>query len=786
MPTSMFLGYSSQPELTRETLFNASRLLTDTGLVAVTSWEDLRVAGRVIVRRVLEAIQSSDVCAVDLSTLNENVLFELGYGIALAKPIWILLDKTDAHAVSQWREFQLLKGIGYSGWENSETIRDLFINGRPDIGEGNLYDDLIEPELEESVPGSLFYVQTYHNTEAARVLSRRLDHEVRRGVRLMAADPSESSLNPLQWYAAKAYASECTLIHFEAPRRQDATLHNQRAALVAGLAYGLGRPILMVGEHDYAPPLDYGDLLQVYSSARECELVVDGWLRDRNLPPRSGARTPRLKLATELRALRFGEPVAENERDELSEYFVETASFDGVMSSRDTLFIGRKGTGKTATMYQAAARLSEDVRNLVVVIKPAAYEFSSLVALLSTLPISMQQYSIEALWKFLLASEIANRVVETIEARTPGIPFSEAENQLLTFIASNDFGLRSDFGARFERTVATLTTLNLAQASESKGRDLLNEALHSRAIARLRALLGPVLKSRRRVAVLIDNLDKGWERSADLALLSKLLLGLLSATGRLRTDFSKEDYWREKVALTVTTFLRKDIFDYMLSVAREPDKIPASMVSWDDPAVLVRVVEERFLAARPDGTDPSELWQRFFCPTVCGIPTRDYLLGRCLPRPRDLIYWCNAAVVYAADRGNQRVEEADIQAAEVIYSQFAFEALLVENGISLAQFKRILFEFLGEPAILDVSQLRKLVAVAFIDDNLKVDDVIERLRRVAFLGAEVSEGQFEYSESGNSIDRTLVLARKYRESSGGVTEHYAVHPAYRAYLEMRE
>lgn len=785
MPTSMFMGYSSHPEVTRETLLNGSRLLTDTGLVAVTSWEDLRVAGRVIVRRVLEAIESADVCAVDLSTLNENVLFELGYGIALAKPIWILLDKTDAHARSQWRDFHLLKGVGYAAWENSETIRDLFITERPDIKPQNLYDDLIEPELEEFLPGSIFYVQTYHNTDAARAISRRLDHEVRRGVRLVAADPTESSLNPLQWYAAKAYANECALVHLEAPRRQDATLHNQRAALVAGLAYGLGRPILMLAEHDYAPPIDYEDLLKAYSSARQCELIVDNWLKERNLSPRSGARTPRIRLATELRALRFGEHVAENERDQLSEYFVETASFDNVISSRDSLFIGRKGTGKTASMYQAAARLSEDVRNLVVVVKPASYEFSTLLTLLSKLPISMQQYSIESLWRFLLASEIANRVVESVEARAPGIPFTDAENQLLTFIDSNHFGLRSDFGARFERTVMTLSSLQLMEASESKGRDLLNEALHSKAIARLRSLLGPVLKSRRRVAVLIDNLDKGWERSADLELLSKLLLGLLSAIGRVRTDFSKEDYWRERIALTVTTFLRSDIFDYMRSVAREPDKIPASFVTWDDPSILKRVIDERFLAARPEGTEPEELWQRFFCSSVRGVPTREYLLSRCLPRPRDIIYWCNAAVVYAADRGNQLIEEADLLAAELTYSQFAFEALLVENGISVDTLKRILFEFLGERAILNEAQLHEILATASVARE-DADEVIARLRRISFLGVETADGQFEYPEGGNALDRTSVLARKYRESVGAAEARYAVHPAYRAYLEIDE
>jgi hypothetical protein len=75
-----------------------------------------------------------------------------------------------------------------------------------------------------------------------------------------------------------------------------------------------------------------------------------------------------VRLSAELRTLRFGEHVAENEIDTLSEYFIDTSALDDVLAVRNSLFVGRKGTGKTANMLQAAARLAEDVRNLVVVI----------------------------------------------------------------------------------------------------------------------------------------------------------------------------------------------------------------------------------------------------------------------------------------------------------------------------------------------------------------------------------------------------------------------------------
>lgn len=435
-------------------------------------------------------------------------------------------------------------------------------------------------------------------------------------------------------------------------------------------------------------------------------------------------------------------------------------------------------------MYQAAARLAEDARNLVVVIKPASYEFSSLLSVLPSFSPSLQQYSIEALWKFLLQSEIANAVLRGIESRLPGIPFTDEEKRLIDFVEANRFGLRDDFGVRFERTVSSLADLALsADTSEAAGRDHLNEAFHSHAITQLRALLGPILKGRRRVAVLIDNLDKGWERSADLPTLARLLLGLLSAIGRVRTDFEKEDYWRARISLTVATFLRSDIYAYVRSVAREPDKLPVSLINWEDPGVLIRVLEERFLAARPEGTDPGELWQRFFCNTVLGTPTRDYLLSRSLPRPRDLIYLCNAAIVAAVNRGHDRVEEEDLLAAERAYSQFAFESLLVENGITITQFQTILYEFLGEPEILTEPDVRTLILRAGIASNL-VDSVFSRLKAIAFLGVETATGRFEFPEQNQEADRAQVLARKLSDARGAVPR-LTIHPAYRAYLEIK-
>ena len=493
----------------------------------------------------------------------------------------------------------------------------------------------------------------------------------------------------------------------------------------------------------------------------------------------------RLQLVTQLKGLTFGEHVAENESDSLSDYFIETAAFDQALKSRLMLFVGRKGAGKTANMLQAAARLQEDAKNVVVVIKPAAYDFSALLALMRDLPGEIKDYSIESLWRFLLQSELTRTVIAGIEARSMGVPYTEAELELMRFADEAPFSIRADFAKRFEEIVTFLQASGAPdERSVSAGRDRVNEALHADAISRLRKLLGPVLSGREHVAILIDNLDKAWDRRVDLEPLADLLLGLLGAVGRLSQDFNREDSWRRRIELSLVVFLRSDIYGYLQRTAREPDKIPTQVLSWSDQELLLRLLEERFLAVRPPRTAPDELWERFFCPTVKGLDTRQYLLSHVLPRPRDMVYICNAAIMSAVNSRHDIIAEEDILSAEKNYSQFAYEALLVENGITVRQLDYVLLEFMDSDSVLPASAVRANLSLAGIESD-KAEYVITRLKAMSFLGVETAPNKFQYIEGETDSRRLDVLARKYSERAAQ-EPRYSIHPAYRSYLEIRE
>lgn len=218
----------------------------------------------------------------------------------------------------------------------------------------------------------------------------------------------------------------------------------------------------MLAEENYLAPIDYRDLLFIYQTANSCISRAVDWLRT---VLAHAHRTIRLRdtqiakknLATELRSLRLGEHVAENEEQLLSDYFIETASFDEVMADKTTLFIGRKGTGKTANLIRASDKLRDDKRTFVCVITPYGYQLDTVLRLLARYQErDAKGYLIESLWKFLIYSEIALAAAQEINSRPVQVMPSTPEDRLLELVAANGDTFEADFAVRLERAMDAL------------------------------------------------------------------------------------------------------------------------------------------------------------------------------------------------------------------------------------------------------------------------------------------------------------------------------------------
>lgn len=782
----VFVGFGSEPPTLADTIRTAAGSIGSIADIDVTTWEDLRIGGRLLINAIEEKIRSADVSIFDLTQLNENVLFEFGLALGADRVVWPTRDTSDRSTASVWSALGLLDTVGQTRFTNSEQIYAAFLKERPDLQGQPLFSAMLAPHLVGGRLTGAFYVAEPDQTDAGRHVTTLLQQRSHPDLSLVIADPKEASVQTLAWVAQHVYAAEVVLVHLVARRRRDAATHNARASLIAGLARGMDKPLLMLAEEDYESALDYRDLLYRYSTAEECSTRVSYWLERELAPSDTRAAAAReaaqaLRLSTELGSVDLGEYVAENETLGLSRYYVETAIHREVLSGDSRVYIGSKGAGKSATVIGAEAALHADKRNLVCLIKPAGYDLNGLVRLLGAYEErDTKGYIAESLWKFLLLTEIALAVEQDLARRPAGTMPESPEWELLSFIADNAKWIKVDFASRLEQAVD-----RVLQAPREKGiaaeHGRIAEALHAGPVRQLRQVLVPALALRRRTFIVVDNLDKAWDRGADIEQLSRLILGLLASMDAFRLDLERIAKG-QGVPVSLSLFLRSDIFASVAAMAREPDKLPVRRMRWDEQESLLAIVERRYDSSKEGETLPDELWERYFCASVGERSTRDWILHVCLPRPRDVLYLCRAAIDQAVARRHTRVEQEDLRAAEVQYSLFAFEAAAVEGQARVPRIDDVLLEFAGAPTRLSEAQLEQILLTADIE-CVDHGGVVDVLRDLSFLGLVTADGQVSFTDSPREKQRADILARRLATNEGDDVR-YQVHPAFWAYLEM--
>ena len=317
----------------------------------------------------------------------------------------------------------------------------------------------------------------------------------------------------------------------------------------------------MLAEGDFLSPIDYREYLKHYNTTHEALEYLDGWLppieqtlkaeQETTVVPHSTAR-----LATDLKKLRFGEYIAENEVERLvEEYFIPTAAYNDAVMGNQTVFVGRKGSGKTANLMKLKDELSRRSQNVVCVIKPQRYKMQGIVDRLKSYQYrDVKGYAIESLWKFLLLTEIANAAFDNLK-NSPFGPIDKAEQNFFNFVEANAEIICKDFSARLE------TCAQVIEESNGENSNLpVSETLHSGVLRKLREELGKFLLKNQRVAILVDNLDQAWELQNDIEILSEILWGLLEVAKELPEELQRQDSRRQSIQLNLAIFLRSDIF----------------------------------------------------------------------------------------------------------------------------------------------------------------------------------------------------------------------------------
>ncbi|MDK2813353.1 MAG: hypothetical protein PWQ08_608 [Clostridiales bacterium] len=702
------------------------------------SWEDLRHNGRILVRAIFDAIDENDIFACDLSFLNHNVLFELGYAISKNKKLFILLNENIPNASTKYSKIDILRNIAYSKFENSNNIIEA-LDSLPE--NPKLLSDLSIANRNLPITHDIFYISNASNSQAqldTYQFLRQSQYQV------MFDDSSEVEYRPFAKYLESILCANNIVVHTTNAYMNASNEENAKASLLAGFGCGLQKNVLLLASNPYTAPIDYVDIMLKYDNAQDCIRKISDWA-SKYVQPLTSVAGSSDDTELDLLKLGLGYDVAENERDQLDNYFIETNAYKYAQKNNRAFFVGRKGTGKTAIYIMLNNTLSSDSNCYVISLKPESSELLDNVEV-STLysSIAQKQSFFYSIWKFVIYSKLLIEIDLRLKNTQRCFEKDTIEQQIGAFVDKYTDILTKHF-----------LELMKFMAENANGNVLQN--IYIDYINPMESLLKKYFINTKyyKIAIIADNLDKTWDVKSNLTVQASMLLNLFEVTGHIENELKgKKDI---RIETKVILFLRKDIFDYILKESREPDKLILNKqeIDWSNfPEQLKNLIEKRFayVLELPQESNLSSVWSKYFALKAYPNTTVfNHIQEVCLPRPRDFLMFIRNLFESAVNSGHSKVLDADFEYALKEYSEFLYQNLIAEMTSEYPNIREIL-EHLHNHYIskIEFGKLKKELS-AFLSEQ-EIDGLIDTL---------ISNGYFKITnEKTGEVYKTCYYAQE--------------------------
>ena len=777
-----FFAYPSLPTQCTDVIESAIELINSSYDVNLRSWRSLDISGKIIITEILKEIDDCDFFCADISGINENILFELGYAISKKKPIFLIRNDTFIEANRKYQEFRLISIIGDIKYVNSQEITTGFNNFFLHRLSKDYYSEyFLENINNEKKINALFRLKSRYNTNESIAISRLVSEY--NSINTIIDDPNEDKSYDLYWYVENIKNSYAVLAELIPKNQYGHEIHNAKCGFICGLAKGKSKEILLIAFEDPTIPFDYKTYMRFYHNARSCEEQVRPYLEDieSNVNERlqiQGEKEKQTQLRSEFADVDFGRYIAEEENNALVDYYIDQFDYKSIFKNKYNLIVGRKGTGKTATLYYIFNKLNENKKNIVCLIQPENFDITGLLSIIKEFEDDHEQILlIESTWKFLILTEIGIHLYDKI-IKKPIYAKSRTEELFIDFYKLNNGLFVNDFTLRLEEQVELLKksfeeiTVEETQFTSKEIRTKIAQSFHQGFTAELRGYIFDLLEKDNKIFVLIDNLDKTWKKGADIKNTSKFLAGLLNVSNRIVKDLSVNKIRHINIEFSMVTFLRSDIFKYIYQGITEVDKLQYVKLAWNDKDVLFRIIEERFENLSKTDVNGFDFWNKYVVDNYHGVATRDFIWNVIMPRPRDLIYFIKQAQSSAIKRRHKTIEASDIKTAYEDYSKWIFGNLIEENGITFSQMEDFLYSLIGFDKIIYTDEIKKAKRESNIsEEDMPIGDFVEYLIGFSILGREIRKDEFAYQNDFEEDKRNKALASKLNSN------RYKIHPA---------
>ncbi len=327
----MFYAFPSTPKEIGLIIAESIKKLTNVGIDA-KPWTLMDINGAFISNEIKSEIDKAETLIADISQLNFNVTYEVGFAIGSSKPVLLTKNSEFKDVKTSVTEVGIFDTIGYSEYSNSQMLYDIIKNSnRIKLFDGNI-------QLNNKAP--VYLLETKDKTDFSTRLTSRI-----KKARLFfrSFDPNEMPRLSAHDAIKQTAQSRGVVIHLLQESNNQKVIHNLRAAFLAGLAHGMNKKVLIVQYGNDPIPIDYRDIVKVYNTFEDIDNYVADFASE--IVETYQEENPNFDISSlsYLQKIELGSSAAENEIKDLKYYYLQTDQYQKAFRGEAQLVVGREG-----------------------------------------------------------------------------------------------------------------------------------------------------------------------------------------------------------------------------------------------------------------------------------------------------------------------------------------------------------------------------------------------------------------------------------------------------------
>jgi hypothetical protein len=222
-----FFAYPEASSIVSEAARGAAAL-SDREPLKLKPWESVAIIGFKLDDLIRDQIHEANVLAADITYPNHNVFYEIGYAIAVGKPVIPTVNIAIDKAIERIQKIGLFDTLGWATYVNSVEL-SAKLRDWNDISWSNKY------SRRRNHAQPLFILDTLKKTDFRNQIFHAADNS---HVNYRKFDPEEISRLTAAQAVAEISSSSGVIIPIIHQELIGSEIHNLRAAFLLGLSHG--------------------------------------------------------------------------------------------------------------------------------------------------------------------------------------------------------------------------------------------------------------------------------------------------------------------------------------------------------------------------------------------------------------------------------------------------------------------------------------------------------------------------------------------------------------------